>query len=103
MTDGTLHLSEAEDYQALAHHCSQLGLLPSPPPTQLEDPHWVHAGSLTPTLLHRYRDAALPYTCFVEPAAPPSGPPTITARGLEYLCRCSDANPSRSTFKNHKC
>ena len=72
---GTLQLTEAADYQALAQHCVQLGLLPSPPPPHLEDSRWDTVGSLTPSTLHQYRDEALPYTCFVETPDPTPGPP----------------------------
>ena len=72
---GTLHITEAADYQVLTQHCVLLGLLPSPPPTHVDDPHWDAVGSLTPPTLHQYRDEALPYTCFVEPTDPIPGPP----------------------------
>ena len=52
---GTLHLTEAADYQALTQHCTQLGLLPSPPPPQLEDPHWDAVGTPVHVLCGAYR------------------------------------------------
>ena len=81
---GTLHLTEAADYQALKQHCVKLGLLSSPP-LHLEDPQWDPMGSLTPLTLHQYWDEALPYTCFVEPSDPIPGPP------LTYYACYSDS------------